>query len=322
MSTSQERLLQANPHRYVMFPIELDPVWKMYKQQVASFWTPEELKLDQDLVDWKRLTESEQHFIKTVLAFFAASDGIVLENIVTRFLTEIEVPEVRAFYTFQSMMENIHSETYSLLIDTYITDVTEKKHLFEAIDHIPCVKAKADWALAWMNADAPFAQRLLAFVFVEGIFFSGSFCAIFWLKKRGLLPGLSFSNELISRDEGMHCDFATLLYTQYVSNKLSQAEVYRIIDEAVQIEINFVCKALPVSLIGMNATLMSTYIKSIADRLLVSLGYEAKYGAKCPFPFMDAIAMRGITNFFEGRVSQYKKRLDFNVSFNLEDDDF
>eukprot|EP00358_Blepharisma_japonicum_P004893 CAMPEP_0202942962 /NCGR_PEP_ID=MMETSP1395-20130829/3193_1 /ASSEMBLY_ACC=CAM_ASM_000871 /TAXON_ID=5961 /ORGANISM="Blepharisma japonicum, Strain Stock R1072" /LENGTH=280 /DNA_ID=CAMNT_0049639777 /DNA_START=93 /DNA_END=932 /DNA_ORIENTATION=- len=278
----------------------------MYKKHVASFWTAEELDISQDLRDWERLNDNERHFIKYVLAFFAASDGIVLENLANRFFNDIQIPEARAFYGFQMAMENIHSETYSMLIDAYIQDQTEKNVLFNAIENYPSIKRKADWALKWASSDAPFAQRLLAFAAVEGIFFSGSFCAIFWLKKRSLMPGLTFSNELISRDEGLHTDFGCLLYT-YIANKLSQETVHDIIREAIDIEKGFIIDALPVELIGMNSRLMSQYLEFVADRLLVSLGYEKLYRAANPFEWMEMISMQGKTNFFEKRVSDYQK---------------
>ncbi|CAG9310283.1 unnamed protein product [Blepharisma stoltei] len=301
-----EPLLTENPQRFVMFPIHYHDIWTMYKKHVASFWTAEELDISQDLRDWERLNDNERHFIKYVLAFFAASDGIVLENLANRFFNDIQIPEARAFYGFQMAMENIHSETYSMLIDAYITDQTEKNILFNAIENYPSIKRKADWALKWASSDAPFAQRLLAFAAVEGIFFSGSFCAIFWLKKRSLMPGLTFSNELISRDEGLHTDFGCLLYT-YIANKLSQETVHDIIREAIDIEKGFIIDALPVELIGMNSRLMSQYLEFVADRLLVSLGYEKLYRAANPFEWMEMISMQGKTNFFEKRVSDYQK---------------
>uniref|UniRef100_A0A6C0BRJ2 Uncharacterized protein n=1 Tax=viral metagenome TaxID=1070528 RepID=A0A6C0BRJ2_9ZZZZ len=313
-----EPLLRENPNRYVMFPIRHPAIWEMYKKHMASFWTAEEINFAQDIQDWKRLTSDEQHFIKMVLAFFAASDGIVLENLAQNFMQEIQIPEVRAFYGFQLMMENVHSETYSLLIDTYIEDAKEKKHLFEAMHTIPAVQRKAKWALQWMASNLPFAQRLLAFACVEGLFFSGSFCAIYWLKKRGVMPGLTFSNELISRDEALHCDFATLLYTKYIQNKLSTELVHQIVGEAVAIETDFTTRALPVSLIGMNASMMLQYIQFVADRLLVGLGYPKLYQVTNPFPWMDSISLRGVTNFFESRVSQYQKSK--HVEFKLDED--
>lgn len=301
-----EPILKDNPNRFVLFPIEYDEIWKMYKTAEASFWTTEEIDLAQDLVDWKNLNDNERHFIKHVLAFFAASDGIVNENLVLNFMREVQIPEARCFYGFQVAIENIHAETYSLLIDTYIEDAKEKDFLFNAIDNLDCVKKKADWALRWIENSPTFAHRLIAFAAVEGIFFSGSFCSIFWLKKRGLMPGLSFSNELISRDEGLHCDFACLLYSM-LENKLDPKEVNAIITEAVEFEKEFVQDALPVSLIGMNADMMTEYIEFVADRLLVSLGCEKHYGTANPFPWMEMISLQGKTNFFEKRVGDYAK---------------
>ncbi len=301
-----EPILVENTDRFVLFPIKHNDIWSFYKKAEASFWTAEEIDLSQDTVDWEnKLNDDERHFIKHVLAFFAASDGIVNENLAINFLNEVQYPEARCFYGFQVMMENIHSETYSLLIDTYIKDTAEKNHLFKAIDTLPCVKKKAEWAVRWINKGS-FAERLIAFAAVEGIFFSGSFCSIFWLKKRGLMPGLSFSNELISRDEGLHCDFACLLYTQLV-NKLPENSVKEIIANAVEYEKEFVSDALPVKLIGMNAELMCQYIEFCADRLLLSLGVEKIYNAKNPFDFMEMISLQGKTNFFEKRVSEYQK---------------
>lgn len=302
-----EPLLQENPNRFVLFPIKHDDIWKMYKQAEASFWTAEEIDLAQDLNDWEnRLTADEKHFIKHVLAFFAASDGIVNENLAQQFLAEVQVPEAKCFYGFQIAIENIHSETYSLLIDTYIKDPVEKDYLFHAIDTVPAVQLKAKWALKWINDQNSFAERLVAFAAVEGIFFSGSFCSIFWLKKRSLMPGLSFSNELISRDEGLHCDFACLLYN-HLNNKLSEDRIREIICDAVAIEKDFISDALPVSLIGMNADMMKEYIEFVADRLLVALGYGKVYHANNPFPWMEMISMQGKTNFFEKRVAEYQK---------------
>jgi ribonucleoside-diphosphate reductase beta chain len=302
-----EPLLQENPGRFVLFPIQHDEVWKMYKKAQASFWTTEEIDLAPDLNDWEgKLTEDERHFIKHVLAFFAASDGIVNENLAVNLMGEVQIPEARCFYGFQIAIENIHSETYSLLIDTYIKDPVEKDRLFNAIETVPCVQKKAEWALRWINEAPSFAHRLIAFAAVEGIFFSGSFCAIFWMKKRGLMPGLCFSNELISRDEGMHCDFACLLYSM-LQHKLPQEEVQQIIREAVEYETEFVRDALPVSLIGMNADLMTDYIRFVADRLLVSLGCERIFGVANPFPWMEMISLQGKTNFFEKRVGDYQK---------------
>ncbi len=301
-----EPILVENTDRFVLFPIKHNDIWSFYKKAEASFWTAEEIDLSQDTVDWEnKLNDDERHFIKHVLAFFAASDGIVNENLAINFLNEVQYPEARCFYGFQVMMENIHSETYSLLIDTYIKDTTEKNHLFKAIDTLPCVKKKAEWAVRWINKGS-FAERLVAFAAVEGIFFSGSFCSIFWLKKRGLMPGLSFSNELISRDEGLHCDFACMLYSQLV-NKLPEESVKEIIANSVEYEKEFVSDALPVKLIGMNAELMCQYIEFCADRLLISLGVGKIYNAKNPFDFMEMISLQGKTNFFEKRVSEYQK---------------
>lgn len=304
---TNEPILLNNPNRFVLFPIEHADIWKMYKQSEANFWTAEEIDLSQDTTDWnERLNDDERHFIKHVLAFFAASDGIVNENLAENFVKEVQYTEAKFFYGFQIMMENIHSETYSLLIDTYIKDAKEKDYLFNAIETVPCVKQKAEWALRWIS-NGSFAERLIAFAAVEGIFFSGSFCSIFWLKKRGLMPGLSFSNELISRDEGMHCDFACLLYNDHIINKLSPETVRDIITNAVEIEKEFVSDALPVNLIGMNADLMCQYIEFVADRLLVALRQPKVYNAENPFPWMDLISLQGKTNFFEKRVGDYQK---------------
>ncbi len=300
-----ELLLQENKDRFVLLPIKYPKVWEMYKLHEASFWTAEEIDLSPDLKDWEKLSSDEQHFIKHVLAFFAASDGIVNENLAVNFMREVQLPEARCFYGFQIMIENIHSETYSLLIDTYIKDVAEKNYLFNAMETVPCVQKKAEWALKWIN-NGSFAERLVAFAAVEGIFFSGSFCSIFWLKKRGLMPGLSFSNELISRDEGLHCDFACLLYSM-LENKLSEERVKEIIIDAVVNEHEFVTDALPVSLIGMNSKLMCQYIEFVADRLLVALGYSKIYNVTNPFDFMETISLQGKTNFFEKRVGEYQK---------------
>jgi len=302
-----EPILEDNPNRFVLFPIQHDDIWNFYKKSEASFWTAEEIDLAADMVDWnEKLNDNERYFIKHILAFFAASDGIVNENLAENFVAEVQYTEAKFFYGFQIMMENIHSETYSLLIDTYIKDKEEKNHLFNAIETLDCVKKKANWALQWID-NGNFPERIVAFAAVEGIFFSGSFCSIFWLKKRGLMPGLSFSNELISRDEGMHCDFACLLYTQHIVNKLPKSTVEKIIVDAVNIEKEFVCDALPVRLIGMNADLMSQYIEFVADRLLVELGNEKVYNATNPFDFMEMISLQGKTNFFEKRVAEYQK---------------
>ncbi len=306
MSVVNEPILQDNPNRFVLFPIEHNDIWAWYKKSEACFWTAEEIDLSQDLVDWDRLNDDERHFIKHVLAFFAASDGIVNENLAENFVSEVQYTEAKFFYGFQIMMENIHSETYSLLIDTYIKDPKEKDYLFHAIENLDCVKKKADWALRWIN-NGSFQERLIAFAAVEGIFFSGSFCSIFWLKKRGLMPGLSFSNELISRDEGMHCDFACDLYNNHVVNKLPKQTIKEIITDAVTIEKEFVSDAIPVKLIGMNADMMCQYIEFVADRLLVALGNEKVYKSENPFPWMDMISLQGKTNFFEKRVGDYQK---------------
>ncbi len=305
--TQVEPILVKNNSRFVLFPIVHDDIWSFYKRAEASIWTAEEIDLSPDLVDWEnKLTEDERFFIKHVLAFFAASDGIVNENLAEHFLAEVQYTEAKFFYGFQVMMENIHSETYSLLIDTYIQDTAEKAHLFNAIDTLDCVKKKADWALRWIDKGS-FAERLVAFAAVEGIFFSGSFCSIFWLKKRGLMPGLSFSNELISRDEGLHCDFACLLYNNHLEAKLSKEAVKSIIMDAVAIEKEFVTDAIPVRLIGMNSDLMGQYIEFVADRLLNELGNEKVYNTPNPFDFMDMISIQGKTNFFEKRVGEYQK---------------
>ena len=302
-----EPMLQENLDRFVLFPIQHDDIWAMYKQEQASFWTAEEIDLAEDLKDWKNLNKDEKHFIKHILAFFAASDGIVNENLVMNFSNEVCWPEARAFYGFQIMMENIHAETYSLLIDTYIEDEKEKDHLFKALETVPSVQKKGDWAMKWLSRKrGSFAERLVAFAAVEGIFFSGSFCAIFWLKKRGLMPGLTFSNELISRDEGLHCDFACLLHNKLLRGA-GENNIRRIIAEAVDIEIEFVTKALPVNLIGMNADLMTQYIQFVADRLLTQLNCSKIYNVGNPFPWMEMISMQGKTNFFEKRVAEYQK---------------
>ncbi|MFD2526791.1 ribonucleoside-diphosphate reductase small subunit [Flavihumibacter stibioxidans] len=305
MNQDNEILLKENKDRFVILPINYPRIWEKYKQHEASFWTAEEIDLSADLSDWASLNDGERHFIAHVLAFFAASDGIVNENLAVNFMSEVQLPEARCFYGFQIMMENIHSETYALLIDTYIKDPVEKDRLFHAIDTVPAVKKKAEWALRWIE-NGSFAQRLVAFAAVEGIFFSGSFCSIFWLKKRGLMPGLTFSNELISRDEGLHCEFACLLYGM-LSQKLSQEEVYSIIGDAVTIEKEFITEALPVDLIGMNARLMQQYIEFVADRWLSELGYPKMFNAANPFDFMEMISLQGKTNFFEKRVGDYQK---------------
>lgn len=303
----REPILQDNPNRFVIFPIQHDDIWQAYKTQEACFWTAEEIDLGSDIVDWKnKLNDDERYFVKHVLAFFAASDGIVNENLAENFVNEVQYSEAKFFYGFQMAMENIHSETYSLLIDTYIKDPAEKNKLFNAVETMDCVKTKADWALRWID-QGTYAERLVSFAAVEGIFFSGSFCSIFWLKKRGLMPGLSFSNELISRDEGQHCDFACLLYNNHLKNKLPKQVVERIITDAVAIEKEFILEALPVKLIGMNSEMMSQYIEFVADRLLVELGNPKVYNAANPFDFMDMISLQGKTNFFEKRVGEYAK---------------
>jgi len=320
-----EPILQENNSRFVLFPIKHDDIWEYYKKAEASFWTAEEIDLGQDLKDWDNLTDNERHFISHVLAFFAASDGIVNENLAEHFVSEVQYTEAKFFYGFQIAMENIHSETYSLLIDTYVKDNAQKDKLFNAIETMDCVKRKADWALRWID-EGNFQERLIAFAAVEGIFFSGSFCSIFWLKKRGLMPGLSFSNELISRDEGLHCDFACLLYTNHVQNKLPEETIIGMIEDAVSIEKDFVTDALPVNLIGMNAELMCEYIEFVADRLLNELIGKKIYGASNPFDFMEMISLQGKTNFFEKRVGDYQKAGvmkgsdDNSPKFSLDED--
>lgn len=301
-----EKILQENKNRFVLFPIEHHDIWDYYKKAQQVFWTAEEIDLAQDLTDWEKLNEGEQHFVKHVLAFFAASDGIVNENLAENFVAEVQYTEAKFFYGFQIMMENIHSETYSLLIDTYIKDKEEQNHLFNAIDTVPAVQKKAEWALKWIGSDS-FVERLIAFAAVEGIFFSGSFCSIFWLKKRGLMPGLSFSNELISRDEGLHTDFAVHLYKNHIENKLSRERILEIIDSALEIEKEFITEALPVSLIGMNSELMKQYLEYVSDRLLMDLGVGKVYNTENPFDFMANIALQNKTNFFEKRVADYVK---------------
>ena len=312
MSAAVEPILQENKDRFVIFPIKHHDIWEMYKKQEASFWTAEEIDLHTDLTDWAtKLNDDERYFIKHILAFFAASDGIVNENLAENFISEVQYTEAKFFYGFQIAIENIHSETYSLLIDTYIKDPAERNKLFNAIETLACVKKKADWALRWIEKGS-FAERLVAFAAVEGIFFSGSFCSIFWLKKRGLMPGLSFSNELISRDEGLHCDFACLLYNNHLVNKLPISKITEIIKDAVEIEKEFITDALPVKLIGMNSELMSQYIEFVADRLLAELNCPKVYNVKNPFDFMELISLQGKTNFFEKRVSEYQKAGVFN----------
>ena len=318
----EETILKEYPGRFVLFPLKYNNIWEMYKTAEHSFWTAEEIDLAQDLTDWnEKLNDDEKHYIKNVLAFFAASDGIVNENLAENFLKEVQFPEAKCFYGFQIAIENIHSETYSLLIDTYIKDLKERDHLFNAIETVPSVKKKADWALKWINSES-FAERLIAFAAVEGIFFSGSFCSIFWLKKRGLMPGLAFSNELISRDEGLHCQFACLLHNNYVNNKVSSERITEIITEAVEIEKEFVTDSLPVSLIGMNAKLMQQYIEFVADFWLTELGCKKVYNSENPFDFMDMLSLQNKSNFFEKRVSEYQKASDKNIDFDSLDDDF
>ncbi len=307
MSSTIEPILQENKNRFVIFPIQHQDIWEWYKKQEACIWTAEEIDLHQDLTDWNnKLSDDERYFIKHILAFFAASDGIVNENLAENFVNEVQYSEAKFFYGFQIMMENIHSETYSLLIDTYVKDDKEKDLLFKAIDNFPAIKKKADWALKWIDSPS-FAERLIAFAAVEGIFFSGSFCSIFWLKKRGLLPGLTFSNELISRDEGMHCDFAVHLHNYHLVNKVSKERIHEIIIDALNIEREFITESLPVSLIGMNAKLMTQYLEFVTDRLLLELECEKVYNVSNPFDFMDMISLQGKTNFFEKRVSEYQK---------------
>jgi ribonucleoside-diphosphate reductase beta chain len=302
-----EPILQENKNRFVIFPIKHHDIWEWYKKMEASFWTAEEIDLSQDLNDWNnKLSQDEKYFIKHILAFFAASDGIVNENLAENFVNEVQYAEAKFFYGFQIMMENIHSETYSLLIDTYVKDEAEKNELFNALDVFPAIKKKADWALKWIDSDS-FAERLIAFAAVEGIFFSGAFCSIYWLKKRGLMPGLTFSNELISRDEGVHCDFAVHLHNHHLVNKVPKERIRTIIVDALNIEREFITESLPVSLIGMNAGLMTQYLEFVADRLLVELGCDREYNTSNPFDFMDMISLQGKTNFFEKKVAEYQK---------------
>lgn len=314
--TEKELLLTEDDNRFVMFPLKDHNIWNMYKKQVSCFWTVEEIDLSKDMKSWATLNDDEKHFISMILAFFAASDGIVLENLAGRFMTDVQLAEARAFYGFQIAMENIHSETYSLLIDTYIQKEDEKNKLFKALENFDCIKKKADWAIKWINDKrSSFQTRLIAFACVEGIFFSGAFCSIFWLKKRGLMPGLTFSNELISRDEALHTEFAILLYNS-MKKKLSKQKFHEIIEEAVEIEKEFICFALPCRLIGMNSNMMSDYIEFVADRLCVQLGYEKIYNTSNPFDFMEMISIEGKTNFFEKRVSEYalaEKKRDENI---------
>jgi len=302
-----EPILAENPGRFVIFPIQHHDIWEWYKKSEASFWTAEEIDLSEDVTDWnEKLNDDERYFIKHILAFFAASDGIVNENLAENFVSEVQYAEAKFFYGFQIMMENIHSETYSLLIDTYVKDEVEKDKLFHALDNFPAIKKKADWALKWIESPS-FAERLIAFAAVEGIFFSGAFCSIFWLKKRGLMPGLTFSNELISRDEGVHCDFAVHIHNHHLVNKVSKERIREIIIDSLNIEREFITESLPASLIGMNSTLMTQYLEFVTDRLLVELKCEKEYNVTNPFDFMDMISLQGKTNFFEKRVSEYQK---------------
>lgn len=303
---NQEPILRENPNRFALFPIQYHTIWAWYKKAVAAFWTAEEIDLATDVKHWSELTDDERHFISMILAYFATSDGIVNENLAARFMKEVQIPELRALYGFQIMIENIHQEVYNVLIDTLISDPETKLRLFSAHLTEPVIKKKADWALKWINSDAPFIKRLVAFAAIEGIFFSGSFCAIFWLKKRGLMPGLTFSNELISRDEGLHVDTALEVYFQ-LEQKLTKAEILEIITEAVECEKEFIDKALDVSLIGMNAVLMKQYIEYVSDRLIYDLCREKHYLTPNPFDWMELMSIQGKTNFFERRVSEYHK---------------
>ena len=319
--TQTEPLLAPDDNRFVMFPIKHEDVWKMYKKQVDCFWRPEEIDLTKDDIHWESLNQDERFFISMILAFFAASDGIVLENLASRFMNDVQVSEARAFYGFQIAMENIHSETYSLLIETYIKDKQEKHKLFNAIEHFPCIKKKSDWAQKWIHDNrSSFATRLVAFACIEGIFFSGAFCSIYWLKKRGLMPGLTFSNELISRDEALHCEFAVLLYSK-LQKKVDKARIQEIIKEAVEIETEFICDALPCRLIGMNSELMTQYIQFVADRLSVQLGYKKIYNVNNPFEFMELISLESKTNFFEKRNDSYAlSNKDSENAFEFSED--
>ena len=312
-----EKLLEENPNRFVLFPIQHPDIWEFYKKAEASFWTAEEIDLSDDLDDYNQLTDGERHFVNNVLAFFAASDGIVNENLCENFVSEVQYTEAKFFYSFQMMMENIHSETYSLLIDTYVKDTQEQMKYLTAIETIPAVRKKAEWALNWIGSES-FGERLIAFAAVEGIFFSGSFCSIFWLKKRGLMPGLSFSNELISRDEGLHCDFACHLHEHHLSNKVPKNKIKEIILSALDIEKEFITESLPVDLIGMNSALMKQYLEFVSDRLLLDLGCEKVYNTNNPFDFMQNIALQNKTNFFEKRVAEYAKSNVGEPAPNLE----
>jgi len=317
-----EPLLAPDDNRFVMFPIRYDDVWQMYKKQVDCFWRPEEIDLSKDLAHWDGLNSDERYYISMILAFFAASDGIVLENLAQRFMSDVQVSEIRAFYGFQIAMENIHNESYSLLIETYIKDTVEKDKLFNAIENFPCIKKKSDWAQKWIHDNrSSFATRLVAFACVEGIFFSGAFCSIFWLKKRGLMPGLTFSNELISRDEALHCEFAILLYSKMIK-KIGKTRIHEIIKEAVEIETEFICEALPCRLIGMNSQMMTQYIQYVADRLCVQLGYDKIYNVTNSCDFMEAISLESKTNFFEKRVGEYAlaNKSNTDIAFEFTDD--
>ena len=320
--TNSEPLLSPDDNRFVMFPIKYQDIWEMYKKQVDCFWRAEEIDLTKDLSHWDSLNDDERYFISMILAFFAASDGIVLENLATRFMKEVQVSEARAFYGFQIAMENIHNETYSILIETYIKNKEEKHKLLNAIENFPCIKKKSDWAQKWIHDNrSSFATRLVAFACVEGIFFSGAFCSIYWLKKRGLMPGLTFSNELISRDEALHCEFAILLYSKLLT-KMDKGRIHQIIKEAVEIETEFICEALPCKLIGMNSDLMTQYIKFVADRLSVQLGYPKIYNVTNCFDWMELISLEGKTNMFERKISEYSlsNKAGIDDAFNLSDD--
>jgi len=317
-----EPILTPDQNRFVMFPIKYNDVWEMYQKQVDCFWRPEEIDLTKDITHWETLNEAERYFISRILAFFAASDGIVLENLAMRFMNDVQISEARAFYGFQIAMENIHSHTYSLLIDTYIKNTEEKDRLLNAIDHFPCIKKKSDWAQKWIHDNrSTFATRLVAFACVEGIFFSGAFCSIYWLKKRGLMPGLTFSNELISRDEALHCEFAILLYSKLIK-KMGKSRIHEIIKEAVEIEVEFICEALPCRLIGMNSVLMTQYIQFVADRLCLQLGYDKIFNVKNCFPWMELISLESKTNFFEKSSDAYALANKSNMAeaFDLSDD--
>jgi ribonucleoside-diphosphate reductase subunit M2 len=317
-----EPLLAPDDNRFVMFPIRYDDVWQMYKKQVDCFWRAEEIDLTKDLSHWDGLTSDERYYISMILAFFAASDGIVLENLAQRFMSDVQVSEIRAFYGFQIAMENIHSETYSILIETYIKDSLEKDRLFNAIENFPCIKKKSDWAQKWIHDNrSSFATRLVAFACVEGIFFSGAFCSIFWLKKRGLMPGLTFSNELISRDEALHCEFAILLYSKLLK-KMNKARIHEIIKEAVEIETEFICEALPCRLIGMNSQMMTQYIQFVADRLSVQLGYDKIYDVSNPCDFMELISLESKSNMFERKIGDYAlaNKSNVDIAFDLNED--